>query len=36
LPRRVEWVWIRPATQVSADKGEIDGIESVNYDHLPG
>jgi ABC-type transport system substrate-binding protein len=34
---RVEWVWIPDAeTQLSALlKGEIDGIESVNYDHLP-
>src|SRR4029434_10837886 len=33
---RVEWVWIPDAeTQLSALlKGEIDSIESVNYDHL--
>ena len=34
---RVEWVWIPDAeTQVNAPlKGEIDAIESVNYDNLP-
>ena len=34
---RVEWVWIPDAeTQLNAlINGEIDMIESVNYDHLP-